>query len=55
MLFRTCAAIAILAQLSACIATPNPDIVDRINFNAPAPDETPMSYADLLCCYDCQA
>ena len=55
MILRTCLFLAILSQLSACIATPRFEISERIDFNAMQPDQKPMSYSDLLCCYDCTA
>jgi hypothetical protein len=54
---RTLALIAIfmLFPLTACVATPRIQLAERISFNSPMPNQSPMSYNDLLCCYDCHA
>ncbi len=54
MLNRVFALFAVIS-LTGCIATPRIEIAERIDFNYASPDMTPMSYADLLCCYDCHA
>jgi hypothetical protein len=55
MITRTIAILSLSAFLSGCIATPRIEIVEKIDFNYVAPDQKPMSYNDLLCCYDCHA
>ncbi len=55
MIIRTFLLIAILSQLSACIVTPRFEVAQKIEFNHMQPDQRPMSYSDLLCCYDCTA
>lgn len=55
MLIRICLCLAVLNQLSACIATPRIEIAQKFDFNYQMPDHRPMSYDDLLCCYDCTA
>lgn len=44
----------LLLSLSGCIVVPEIKLVERFEFNY-QPDQTPMSYKDLLCCYDCHA
>lgn len=46
-------AAAALISLTGCIATPRIELTETINFDYVVPDVAPMSYADLLCCYDC--
>lgn len=41
--------------VSGCIATPRIDIPEKLTFDYELPSQTPMSYDDLLCCYDCHA
>jgi len=41
--------------LTSCIATPRIDIPDTLTFDYELPNQTPMSYNDLLCCYECHA
>ncbi len=55
MFTRIITLLAMLGTLSACIATPRIELVENIEFNFTQPDQTPMSYGDLLCCYDCHA
>lgn len=52
---RTLILIAILSGLSGCVVSPRIEISETLNFDAPMPDQTPLSYADLLCCYECNA
>jgi hypothetical protein len=52
---QTLVLIAILCQLSGCVLTPRIEIPQRLSFDQPLPDQAPMSYNDLLCCYECQA
>lgn len=40
--------------LTACVATPRIDIPNTLSFNYQPPSQAPMSYNDILCCYDCQ-
>ena len=39
--------------LGACVATPRIEIPNKMSFNHYIPSQAPMSYADILCCYDC--
>lgn len=39
--------------LSACIATPRLEMVDNYTFDYVHVVQEPMSYNDILCCYDC--
>lgn len=56
MVIRACILIAILGQLSACIVTPRFEMAQTINFDyVPPVAPIPLSYSDLLCCYDCTA
>lgn len=47
--------LAALFSLSACVVTPRIEIPDNISFNYYVPNQQPMSYSDVLCCYDCNA
>lgn len=49
--------IALLASLaiSGCVAVPRVEIQETLSFDYEMPDQTPMSYNDLLCCYQCHA
>jgi hypothetical protein len=42
-----------LTQLTACVAVPEINITETLHFDSPAPSQEPVSYADLMCCYDC--
>lgn len=42
------------ACLCACVATPRIEIPNKLSFNYQVPNQAPMSYNDILCCYDCQ-
>ena len=42
-----------LTQLTACMVTPDIKISETLHFDSPAPSQEPVSYADLMCCYDC--
>lgn len=55
MMIRTCLLIAVLYQLSACVAVPRLEFTDKLDFKEIAPEQHAMSYNDLLCCYDCNA
>ncbi|MGE0754156.1 MAG: hypothetical protein AB7L92_03250 [Alphaproteobacteria bacterium] len=45
--------IALAFSLSACIATPRLEMVDNYTFDHVHVVQQPMSYNDILCCYDC--
>lgn len=47
------ALIAALA-LTGCVATPRIEIPNTLSFNYQIPSQAPVSYNDMLCCYDCQ-
>ncbi len=53
MLHKTLILIAALTQLSGCIAVPEITISETLHFDSPMPSQEPVSYADLMCCYDC--
>jgi len=55
MFTKTSMLLAALFSLSACIATPRIEIPHTMSFNYQLPSQAPMSYNDLLCCYDCNA
>lgn len=40
--------------LCACVATPRVELPNQFSFNYQIPNQAPMSYNDILCCYDCQ-
>ncbi len=40
--------------LSACVAIPEVEIPHKMTFDYVIPNQAPMSYADILCCYDCR-
>ena len=54
MFLRIALILALLLPLSGCIITPRIDISEQLDFDY-VPQQPPMSYSDLLCCYDCQA
>lgn len=58
MFFRFCFIISTLTVVSGCIVTPRFEMTQRIDFSY-TPQASlqvqPMSYNDVLCCYDCQA
>ncbi len=47
--------ITLLASLSltGCIATPRLELAEVYNFDNVHVVQEPMSYNDILCCYDC--
>jgi len=47
--------IVLLAQLNGCVAVPTFEVADRLTFDVLQPNQRPMSYDDLLCCYRCDA
>ena len=55
MFAKTSLLLAALFSLSACVATPRIEIPDTISFNYVIPDQSPLSYSDILCCTDCRA
>ena len=54
MKFRTHILLTALLVLTACVATPRVEIPPTLSFNYVIPDQSPMSYADIMCCYDCR-
>ena len=48
-------AIVALVSLTGCIATPRIELAETLSFDNEMPDQRPMSYNDLLCCYECHA
>lgn len=54
MLTKTFVIVALLS-LTGCIATPRIELAETLNFDYELPNQQPMSYNDLLCCYDCHA
>jgi hypothetical protein len=55
MIARLCLFIALIAPLGGCIAIPDNEVAQRINFDYSPPQHQPMSYDDTLCCYRCEA
>jgi hypothetical protein len=55
MLARTFALLAIACFVSGCMVKPEVKLPMYIGFDQPMPERTPMSYNDLLCCYQCSA
>ena len=53
MLTRLCVFALILTHLSACVAVPQDVFTETMDFSYAAPSQAPMSYDDLLCCYQC--
>lgn len=53
MLLRILLLTSVLSSLTACMATPRINIRETLKFDQPAPSQEPVSYADLMCCYDC--
>lgn len=47
--------VAAIIPLTGCMVTPKFEMSETINFDYVRQDVTPMSYNDLLCCYDCNA
>lgn len=39
--------------LAACVPVIETETAEALDFNAPIVEITPMSYADVLCCYQC--
>jgi hypothetical protein len=54
MIPRLSLLVVVLFQLSGCVATPRVEISQQLDFDY-VPNMSPMSYSDMLCCYDCQA
>ncbi len=52
---RIISLIAIALSLNACIATPRLQLAERYDFDHVYVVQEPMSYNDILCCYDCTA
>lgn len=46
---------ALMGTLSGCIVTPRIELSETIYFDAPMPNQTPMTFSDLLCCEQCTA
>jgi hypothetical protein len=42
-------------SLTGCIATPRLELADNYTFDHIHVVQEPMSYNDILCCYDCTA
>jgi hypothetical protein len=55
MKIRMLLLIPVCVQLGGCIATPRIELAERIDFNYMQPDQRPLSFDDMLCCYGCQA
>ena len=53
MLTRLCVLALCLSHLSGCVAVPQDVFTESVDFSYAAPSQTPMSYDDLLCCYEC--
>lgn len=51
---RILALVAVVC-LTGCIATPRIEFAETLHFDYVQQDVSPMSYNDLLCCYDCHA
>jgi len=54
MFQKTLALIAIIS-LTGCIAIPRIEMAETIEFDYQIQNVRPVSYTDLLCCYDCTA
>ncbi len=48
-------ALTALLSLTGCMITPRIEMAETLHFDYVTPNMTPMSYSDLLCCYDCTA
>jgi hypothetical protein len=48
-------ALIAIFSLSGCIAVPRIEMADSLDFDYQIQNVRPMSYTDLLCCYDCNA
>ncbi len=48
-------ALVAIISLSGCVAIPRIEIPDALTFDYEMPSQQPMSYSDLLCCYECNA
>ena len=44
-----------LGSLTGCVVSPRIELSQSLYFDAPMPNQTPMSYGDVLCCEDCNA
>lgn len=53
MFIRTAFLIACLSQLSACVIVPEVHFNETLDFSYAAPAQTPVNFADTMCCYDC--
>ena len=53
MLSRLIIATVTALSLSACIATPRLELAEHYTFDHVYIVQEPMSYNDILCCYDC--
>jgi hypothetical protein len=38
-----------LVSLTGCVVTPRIEISESLYFDAPMPDQVPMSYSDVMC------
>jgi hypothetical protein len=48
-------ALAAILSLTGCIAVPRIDIPETLTFDYQIENVQPLSYTDLLCCYECNA
>lgn len=56
MLARNLCLIAALCLVTACVPRmPKINMPEHYSFDQPMPSQAPMSYNDLLCCYECTA
>lgn len=53
MLTRIAIAAIATLSLSGCIATPRLELAEHYTFDHIHVVQEPMSYKDILCCYDC--
>lgn len=53
MTLRTLLMIAALTQLTACYPVFDMRTPEKLTFDAVPPSQAPMTYADLMCCFDC--
>ena len=44
-----------LGSLTGCVVTPRVELSESLYFDAPMPNQAPMSYGDVLCCEQCSA
>lgn len=55
MIIRSLLLIAALNQLTACVAIPRVEVMERMEFNYAAPNPKMLTAEELLCCNQCQA